>query len=440
MAYVKPGVYSKYVRTPGSVKVSAGTRVVAIIGEGLTYFTVNDEAVTRSVYAAPSSDSLENTASEIISIGDYAGGNNYTENVDYELSESGGVSWLIDGDAPVAGAVYYVTYKYDKVSTDYDAQLFTKMSDIENEYGKESISNTISLGAKIAFENGANYIIGVQVESDTDSDFISAIDKLQYKIGGVNPTIIVPLSTSNTVQNYLKAHVEFMSSQFQRKERFGIIGVDIGTSFATVKAKGEAFGYNRIIFPWDEVTRDIRDPDTGIVAEHTLDSTFLACAIAGMMIKYPVQEPLTRKTVTGFKATVKANTLLETEKDTLAGAGVTLLEENGGVISIRHGMTTDTSSAEDNEISVMLIRDNTILIVRDALDKLYIAKVGTAKTTSDINRDLVAVLSLLVEDGSLTGFGDIVISQNVSDATRYDLSFRIDPAYPINYIYITFTI
>ena len=45
--YVKPGVYSKYVRTAGSVKVSAGARVVAVIGVGPNYFTEVDEAVTR---------------------------------------------------------------------------------------------------------------------------------------------------------------------------------------------------------------------------------------------------------------------------------------------------------------------------------------------------------------------------------------------------------
>lgn len=214
----------------------------------------------------------------------------------------------------------------------------------------------------------------------------------------------------------------------------------IGASQATVKAKGAALDYNRMILPWDEIKRQVTDPDTGVTSEVSLDGSFLACAIAGMMTKYPVQEPLTRKTMVGFSATTKTDALLETEKNELAAKGVTLLENRGGIISIRHGMTTDVATAEDNEISVMLIRDNTIKIVRDALDRLYIATVTTEETESDIKTDTEAVLSLLIEDGSITDFEDIVVTQNAVDATRFDVSFKITPAYPINTIFITFTI
>ncbi len=439
-AYVKPGVYSKYVRTAGSVKISAGTRVVAIIGAGLTYFTETDEGIVRGAYPYGSTaDGLAYTASEIISVGDNAGGNNYTENVDYQLL-NGQVDWSLGADAPDAGATYYVTYKHDKVSTDYNAQLFTKIKDIENEYGKESITNTLTLGAKLAFQNGANYIIGVQIAGTTTQDWYDAIDKLQYRVSGVDATIIVPLNTSSAVQAYLKTHIETMSSQYQKKERYGIIGMPIGTSFADIKAKALAYAYNRIILPYDEPVREIKDPVTYVTSDVSLDGTFLGAAIAGMMTKFVVQEPLTRKTIVGFKSVVKTDALLETEKNELAGSGVLLLEESGGVISIRHGMTTDVSTVQDNEISVMLIRDNTIKGTRDALDRVYIAKVSTNETEANIKTDIESILGQFIRDGSLLSFSDVTVSRNSTDATRYDVSFTIEPAYPINTIFIEFTI
>ena len=439
-AYVKPGVYSKYVRTPGSVKVSAGARIVSVIGEGPTYFTEEDEAIVRNEYPYGSNpDALAYTASTLISIGDYPGSSDYVQDTDYQIV-GGEVDWIIGGDAPVAGATYYVTYRHDKTAADYNPQLFVKISDIENEYGKESITNTLTMGAKISSENGANYLICTQVTASSEVAYTTAIDKLKLLTEGVSSTVIVPLNTDDAIHAYLKTHVQFMSSQFQKKERYGVIGMAIGATQAAVKAKGVALAYNRIILPWDEVKRQVTDPDTNVTSDVSLDGSFLACAIAGMMCKYPVQEPLTRKTMVSFNATTKTDSLLETEKNELAAKGVTLLKNKGGIISIRHGMTTNVTTAEDNEISVMLIRDNTIQIVRDAIDSLYIATVSSEATESAIKTDISAILSLLIEGGSITDFEDVVVSQNAADATRYDVTFGITPAYPINTIYITFTI
>lgn len=439
--YVKPGVYSQYVRTAGSVRVSSGARVVAIIGVGLTYFTETDEAVERggSAYGAGSIDSLAYSIASVTSIGDYPGGSNYTEDTDFQIVD-GKIDWSLGGSSPSSGATYYVTYRHNKASSDYDAQLFTKISDIENEYGKEKSTTTITVGAKIANENGAYYIVTVQVTENSASAFNAAIDKLKYRVGGVDPTIIVALSTSSTVQSYLKSHVELMSSQYQKKERFGIIGMAVGTSQADVITKAEAIAYNRIILPYEEFTRTIKDPDTLTEADHTLDGTFAGCAIAGMMTKYVVQEPLTRKTVNGFKSSSITSSTLETDKDLMAASGVLLFEENAGIITIRHGMTTNVSTSEDNEISVMLIRDHVIKGTRTALDALYIGTASVEDTNAQIETDLKSILNTFKDDGSITKYDSINVTQNSSDSTRWDVEFRIYPAYPINYIYITFTI
>jgi len=438
MPYRKPGVYSNFINNPGTIILGAGTRIPAIIGVAPTSFTITDEAVDRSSVYANTADALANTATSIIRVGDAPGMSNYSVTTDYLLT-SGQVDWSPGGDEPSLGETYYVSYQYAKVAADYNAQVFTRMSDVEAEYGAPTYANTLSLGAKICFENGAKQLILVQVEADNSAGFTAAIDKLKYQISSLDATIIVPLSTSATVHTYLKTHVQYMSSSTQRKERYGLIAMAVGSTDSAVKSKAEALDYNRMILPYDEPKREVINDD-GTYTERTLDSGFISCALAGMMTAFPVQEPMTRKNVNGFSDLNKSPNWLETEKDSLASSSVTVFDIKSGIIDVRHGITTDASSADNQEISVMLIRDYCIQNVRKVLDRIYIATPMTPRTEKNIVITTQATLTKIFEEGAITAFGDITATQNTTTPTQIDVSFSIKPAYPINTIIVTFTI
>lgn len=437
MAYTKPGVYSRYVPTPGTVILGAGARIPAVVGVAPTYYTVTDEQVVRGSYPYGSQiDSLENTAILISSIGDVAGVSGYVEGTDFQLT-AGGVEWITGGDSPTAGDTYFVTYRYAKPTSAYAAQIFSNMSDVSNEYGNPIYGNTLSLGIKIAFENGARFVIGVQVTANTSAAFQVAIDKLRYQVGGSMPTAIVALNTASVIHTYLYNHVRTMSSTTNRGERTTVIGMDVGTSIANIRAKATAFDYGRLILAYDEATRDVQNAD-GTYTERTLDSTYLACAIVGMMSKFDIQEPLTRKVVIGFKALTRQ--FLETEKDQMAGDGVLLFESRAGVITVRHQLTTNNNTPEEAEISIIQIRDYVIKNVRAALDGIYIGTPLTNRTKTDVVTTVDAVLSRIAEEGAINSWGEITAVQNSTDPRQIDVTFSIDPAYPVNVILITFTI
>jgi hypothetical protein len=161
MPYVKPGVYVQYQKTVGDVLLTAGLRTPAIIGTGVSYYTTLDEAIVRNQTGYPYSstlfDKLANVATTIVGIGDFPGDLSYIESTDYVLT-NGTVEW-IGSHKPTNGAVYYITYRYDKPTTAFLPKLFSNSNDVYNEYGIADENNTVSLGAEIAFQNGAPFVI-----------------------------------------------------------------------------------------------------------------------------------------------------------------------------------------------------------------------------------------------------------------------------------------
>ncbi len=447
MSYLKPGVYVQFQKTVGDVLLAAGVRVPAIIGTGVSYYTVRDEGVIRNSTGYPYSstlfDKLANAATDIVGVGDYPGDNSYIENTDYILT--GGVLEWIGAHKPDDSAVFYVTYQYDKPATAYQPILFSNVNDVYNEYGIASDDNTVSLGAEIAFQNGAPFVIGVQVVADLDAYFEDAIDALKISVSGIDPYVVVPISTSATVQSYLKTHVFYMSSKPIGKFRMGVVGMALSSSQSDITTRAIALGTStsqddggRIVLAYDEMPRDIIQDD-GSYVEMTLDSTFLACAIAGMMSFYTVQTPLTRKAVQGFLKANKARSWLETEKDIYANAGVLVLVDKGGIISVRHQLTTDTSSYNFSEISITQIRDNVSIDVVAGLDPL-IGSYETPTFNAIVQEKINAILAAKLTEGVIVNYGGITVITDPSNPSNRLVAYWIDVADPINRIFITYTI
>jgi len=447
MPYVRPGVFAQYQKSVGDVLLTSGLRVPAIIGTGVSYYTAQDEGVIRGQtgypYSATDLDVLAHVATEIIGVGDFPGDISYVENTDYVLS-NGVIDW-IGTDKPVTGEVFYITYRYAKDSTAFVPKLFSNINDVITEYGIQDENNTVSLGAEIAFQNGAPFVICVQVEADADAHYLTAIDALQVSVDGIDAKIIVPITTSATVQSYLKTHVYYMSSKLIGKRRMGICGMPIGSTQGDIIAKATALGTpttqddgGRVVLCYDEMTRDIVQSD-GSFVEHTLDSTFLACAVAGAMGLYTVQVPLTRKPLQGFKTAIKARAWLEKQKDIYGTYGVLILNDKGGVISVRHQLTTDTSAYNYSEISITQIRDNVTEDVIGGCDT-FIGEYETPTTNASIYEKVNAILTAKMNEGILVNFGGISVTTSPTVASDRLVSYWIDVADPINRIYITYTI
>ncbi len=440
MPYVRPGTYSQFVQSAGTVILGAGARVLAIIGPSYNY-KIAEEAITRGgayPYQANSADSLSNSdVTEILSVGDIAYSSDYTENLDYVLTGDT-VDWSLGGSEPSVGDVYYVRYKYSKASTDYNAQVFYSHNEAITAYSRPVSDNNLAIAMSIYFENGPAPVIGVQVLTNNVQGYKDAIDKLKYTVEGIDPSHIICLSTDAEVRSYLISHVNTMSSQFERKERRCLVSTAINTAEASMKAIAQAVANERVRYLPQWGKRGIQTVDTNDFADYTLDGSYMGIAVLGTRFTRRIEESMINQSIQGFKELSKI--YLETEANDLANVGILLLETKGGLIRVRHDITTSTATPEENEGSIGEIKDFLILNTRDVLDKQWIGKpIYGSETIGNVAKTVERVLDRIIEGRIITTAGNVVVSQNEADPRELNVSFDYSPVYPLVWIYITFT-
>ena len=433
--YVKPGAYSRFIETAGTVILGAGTRITAIIGSSYAYKTAT-ETIQRASYPSTLTDALgQDDLITMLSVGDFPYSSDYTEGTDFQIVNDA-IDWSIGSSRPDAGAKYYVRYTYAKATADYAGKLLYSKTEAVAEYGSELFDNPLAIAIAAYAENGPFPIITVQVTASTDTAFKAAIDKLKFEIEGADATHLIALTTSTEINTYLAAHVALMSSQFERKERRAIISTAINTTETVMKATAEAFATERIIYIPQWATRTIAVTAT-TEDDYILDGTYLACAVTGKMLSRNIEQSLTNQNISGFKTLNKV--YLEEEADALAEKGILLIYLKAGILKVRHDITTSVATPEENQWSVSEIKDYTIKNVRDVLEKQWLSKpIYGTETVENVKTTTIATLQKLIDGRILTDYNSVTSTQNVSDSRRIDVTFNFKPVYPLIWIYINF--
>ena len=126
--------------------------------------------------------------------------------------------------------------------------------------------------------------------------------------------------------------------------------------------------------------------------------------------------------------------------NSLGSRGVCVLEDKSGVISIRHGITTDITNVNRSAISVVSTKDWVKKRVRTNLDNAYIGTKLTGATTKSMEKTVVAFLDTLINDSILTAKRDISVSQNATEPRQMDVTFAISVVYPLEFIEVSFSL
>ena len=366
---------------------------------------------------------------------------------------------ILNPEIPEDNSSYYISYKYAKDPSGYEPQIFTDYSDIVSEYGKYIVTasgnviNSLSLGAEIAFQNGACPIICVQAKNETDQEIITAIDKLTKKIGVVdNINAIAPLTTSKTVAAYLERHVELYSSSEHNMYRIGYFGAELNELIdkePTISNKSQGsiqvakkLNNERMVYVIPgKVSKKITDVVTGYTSLKVLPGCYLATAVAALSMKNDPAEPLTNKQIFGFDNLLVTYT--EPEMNMLAAAGCLVVKQEGSQIKVRHGITThgciDTlSDIQANEITLVQIKDYVIDGCRKVLGNLYVG--GKLKPTiiHDVEYTLKNTLNKYISDEIIISIEGLSVKRNAQDPRQIDVKFLIEAVYPLNFIDISF--
>lgn len=337
---------------------------------------------------------------------------------------------------PATGSIFWVTGVQSKAEADYGFKVYTQEEEalVYTDYGDPSTSNTISLGAYVAFRNGAELIGIVQTFGGTGtSHFQAAIDKLEDE-----PVYyILPLTDNPLVQAYAKLHCTTQSSITNRRER---VLISSGTTAATLfDHQDTAVSLN------DERVRYIAPSSWSVTYQNssnveftsTVHGAYAAVALASQRAINDVSLPSTRKQIAGLLPTVKFN---NSQMNLLASKGVCVFERNGAVVRVRHDLTTTQSATiESKEGSIVELKDYVIQVLRNILEEEFPGTKILRATPRLVEQITNTALEGLVQQGVITAFDNAKASQNVVDPTQIDIRTGVAPTYPFNYALVEFS-
>lgn len=337
---------------------------------------------------------------------------------------------------PAPGVVYTLDYERAKTGTDFDPKVFFDLDSVVQEYGAVNTTNTLSLGASLAFQNGASVLATVQVDPAEAPDlfgFQQALDRLAT----VNVNVVVPLSTDTNLHAAIKNHVTSLSSLTEQKFRTAIVGLGGSPTISQIQSLASGLSSRRVAL--------VHPPSatvqlSGQTSPTTVDGSFVAAAIGGLRVNpaFDVAEPLLRKELVGFVSV--SDTLLRSQKNVLANSGVMLVELQNNTIRVRDGLTTDLTTADSAEFSVTETIDFVAQQTRAFIENAFIGNKLLNETPGLIHASLTIILQSLIDNRILNDFTEIEVKRNNTDPTQIDIRFKIAPVFPVKFVLITFTI
>lgn len=298
-----------------------------------------------------------------------------------------------------------------------------------------------------------------------DTNWFEALEALE----AVDFQILVPLPTQ-TISSIFKAavkHCESMSTIANRKERIAFIGAQegltpaaiIGTEEVAIEDIGVLEGVQGDD-PEEVLGGNVEDladyklstnytssravyfyPDrvvTSINGSNTFVHGFYMAAAAGGLTSSTqnVAIPLTFKELSGFAIT-RDRQFKRLTLDQLGAVGATVVQPITGGGKVLAGRTTSQSGfIEDEEISVMFIRDRVKQVLRDSLLP-FIGTVEDQNTQGLMNARVKTIMAALVSQGLITNFENVRVEKDKVDPRQWNVYLRFTPAYPINYIFIS---
>jgi len=221
--------------------------------------------------------------------------------------------------------------------------------------------------------------------------------------------------------------------------RQGIVGRDgTGTAItaATLRSAAQAFNTEQLIHV-SPASFGYINPITG--RETSIGGHYLAAAVGGMFAARDPQIPLTRKTVASISSVFDKRT--ESEKQQDSSAGLLVIEDRGGVIRVRHSVTTAIGGVNSAEASVVRAKYEMARRIHDTLDSNVIGIVAPLDETPLIVQNVVTgVLGQLVVEGVISNYTAVTSRTLNNDPTTVEVRFDYVPAYPVNRVEVRFRI
>lgn len=369
-----------------------------------------------------------------------------TEGTDFELvtrEQDGAVytalSRVLDSEHLTdGGANVKVTYNYSPANF-HKALRFNNTVDIAAFYGPAFdsdgiVSSEVTLAAQLALANGAPTVIIVASKDDNEQSYLEALETLNK---ARDVAIIVPASGSQSLFTSVSTAVNSASNS--ELERRAIVGVDGSDSVvdADMLTNYASQISNRRVALVAPSYANIRIPSMDKIVK--VGGQFIAATVAGRSASLTVEMPLTRKVIQGVHSL--EDNYDTVDKNNLSASGVMVVEETAqGTMRVRHGVTTDNSTKNSSEWSIVGATDQVVSGIRNMLDTSgFIGSPITSGTVPAITGMIDSLLTSSVADNVILNYGDLTVNQRQSEPDVIDVRFAIEFLFPLNRIYVTMT-
>lgn len=360
------------------------------------------------------------------------------------------------------GTAVWVTYNY--VVPDYFApRTLDNFEDVKALYGTplnltsqavgdtayQGVVSPLSLAAQFALLNGAPEVVLVPIEADADAtsaEVKSALSAAYAKIStDYAVSLVVPLTDGVATADAAGVGLDLQAHVFSASNdgflRTAVLGFDpaVTTAPDTLVSTG-GFKSKRIMVAFASPS-GLQVYNGNANQTVVVGHQYLAAAYAGRMAALPVQKSLTKEQIAGF-AGVAGTPLSNALKNQYAAGGIAVTEiDRLGRIVVRHGLTTDRTNINTAEISVVRARDTMVTLLQNGVEQSGL--VGQAiddQTPLNVKSVVAGLLEYAASNGVFVSYGDLGVRQASTDPSVIEVKFAYRPAYPLNYILISFSI
>ncbi|WP_253291004.1 phage tail sheath subtilisin-like domain-containing protein [Pseudoflavonifractor sp. MSJ-37] len=271
---------------------------------------------------------------------------------------------------------------------------------------------------KLLFQNGAAEVCAVPVAEEGSYEAAFALLAAQEGLA-----VVVCDSTDQSVQQSLRQSVTEASEA--RRERICVVSGGAESVEALAK-RAQALNSERVVLVGPAVSGG--------------DGAELAAAVAGAVAgESDPAVPLGGAELKGVDSLTAAYG--DNEIDTLVRAGVTPVEESGGVCSVVRGVTTRTKTggASDTtwrELTTIRVVDDVVPAVRNALRAKFRRAKNTEQSRGAVRSQVVLELENKLQKEIISGYSGVTAQADQEDPTVCVVGFAFQVAHGLSQIWI----
>lgn len=483
--YQPPGIYVEDTSTPVVTSTGVSQSLVTLIGPAQGYQTSTETVLVYSstatvlankgifttavtgppAIAAPVVRKLDQTLLAV--------NTDYTFTVD--SSGPGGTAGAVtsiqritnspninDGDA--------VTVTYNYADTGYfTPQMHTDFDGIMTVYGRPMVTTApanpnssqvyspLSLAAQMAIQNGASTVVTLALnpsDGDLRAQFHAAYAKIATNYSTAMIVSVLPddlTVSSGTVAAYTQLLAQDLEAHCVSASNSGYVRVgffsgprNYAETDLTQQALAASISSKRVVLFYPH---NLSVFNSGTNQITTVCGSYLAAAAVGVLAALPVNTGITRQVLSGFQGlpTAIVQAMTKAYRDSLSASGVTVAEISRLTqLVIRHGVTTDVSAINFREISLVRIADTLFNLVQQGMESAgLIGQPIDAEMPTRVRAALSSILEGAVTNEVIIAYNNLKVitaTPPTGDPSIITCKFAYQPAVPLNYILVQFTI